>query len=242
MKLIFIKREKIATDAWANHFEKPAGFDYQPGQFIEVVLKHPNEDDRGEKRWFTLSSSPTEPDLVIRTRFVQSRRSSFKAALYHLEPGDSMEFTGPDGDFVLPKPKSEKLVWVAGGIGITPFRSQLKYMLDTNDLDRKIILFYGNRTEQDNIVDDLLKEVSAKMPKFKLVEVLSESPPAGWQGEHGYIDPALIKKYVQDLNNFDYYVSGPEPMVDALKDKLTGVGIAEDQIHGDWFPGYTDKF
>jgi ferredoxin-NADP reductase len=115
-------------------------------------------------------------------------------------------------------------------------------MLDRGDLEREIILFYGNRTPEDNIVSDLLKEVGSKMPKFKLVEVLSEESPSDWQGESGYIDEALIKKYVPKLLDYDYYVSGPEPMVDALSEKLEAAGIPKAQIHGDWFPGYTDKF
>ena len=241
MKLIFTHREMIAKDSWANHFEKPKDFTYQPGQFVEVVLQHAHPDDRGEKRWFTLSSSPTEPDLVIRTRFVDDKRSSFKNALAHLEPGDSLEAKGPDGDFVLPG-RDKRLVWVAGGIGITPFRSQLKYLLDTDDLDREIILFYGNRSVEDNICADLLSEAAQKMPKFKLVEVLSETPSPKWQGETGYIDTEKIKKYVTDIKTYEYYVSGPEPMVDALSDKLEGINISKNQIHGDWFPGYTDKF
>ena len=239
-KIEYIKKTKVSKDAWDLHFVKPKGFDYQPGQFIEAELRQVHPDERGEKRWFTLSSSPTEDTLDITTRKLD-KHSSFKDVLFKLKPGDTIHIKGPDGSFVLPK-KQSNMVWIAGGIGITPFRSQLKYMLDRKIFDYKITLFHGNRTLEDNICRNLIEDYQKHNDDFQYIEVLSEVVGGEWGGETGYIDEHLIKKYIKDIESKDYYISGPEPMVDSMKEKLQSISIKDTSIHQDWFPGYTDKY
>lgn len=241
MKLHFIHREQVAADAWNNVFEKPENFVYEPGQFLEVDLKHADQDDRGETRWFTMSSSPTESQIMITTRHVD-KASSFKNAFFNLKAGDSLEAKGPMGDFTLPQDPKTELVWIAGGIGVTPFRSQMKFLVDNQELDRKITLIYSNRTQADVAFSQLWAKANNEMPYFTFVQTLVDEVPKGWGGETGLVDEAMIKRAVKDIANKHFYVSGPEPMVQAFHEKLIGMGIPEDHLHQDEFPGYDDSF
>lgn len=240
MNLKLIHKEKIANDSWELIFEKPEGFVYEPGQFLETYLDHPNQDDRGIKRWFTMSSSPTESDLMITTRLVE-KHSSFKEAFFKLSAGDVIEAKGPMGSFIMPKDTSKKIVWIAGGIGITPFRSQMKFLLD-NQEQRDITLIYSNRTINDVCFADLWVMAQSKLDKFKYVQTLVDEVPEGWNGETGVVDEAMIQKHVEKIEDCEFYVSGPEPMVEAFKPMLEKLGVKEESIHQDWFPNYTDKF
>lgn len=242
--LEFVGKQKVAADAWRLDFAKPNDYNYKAGQYLELHLQHPHGDDRGDVRWFTVSSSPTEDHISITTRHVKDHPSSFKNALFGLEKGDTVPAKGPMGEFVLPDSKATKLVWVAGGIGVTPFIAQLRYLLDTKDLDRDIILIYGNRSDADIVCSQLLEESKRKMPNFQLIRVYSEQPPS-FIDEHvetGLIDEKLLSKYISDPHDREYYVSGPEPMVDSFEQILKFLGIRENHIHQDWFPGYTEKY
>ena len=221
-------------------FEKPDGFNYEPGQYLEINLEHQNPDDRGTTRWFTLSSSPTEGDLMITTRLVE-KHSTFKQALFDLKPSDSVNAKGPMGKFIMPKDPNSEIVWIAGGIGVTPFRSQMKFILD-NQQQRKITLIYSNRTKNDICFTKLWEEAQASVKNFKLVSTLVDEVPPDWEGESGMVDEAMIKRAVGQPADKIFYVSGPEPMVEAFKPKLMAMGIKEENIHQDWFPNYTEEF
>ena len=240
MNLKLIHKVKIAADSWELMFEKPEGFVYEPGQFLEIHLEHPNQDDRGIKRWFTLSSSPTEAQLMITTRLVD-KHSSFKDAMFKLEPGDSIEAKGPMGSFVMPKDIKKPLVWIAGGIGITPFRSQMKFLID-NQEQRDITLIYSNRTIEDICFEDLWASANGNITNFKLIETLVDKVPSNWDGKTGMISKEMIKDAISDMAECEFYVSGPEPMVEAFKPTLMEMDVKEENIHQDWFPNYTEKF
>lgn len=241
-KLEFIHKEQVAHDSWALMFKKPDGFSYEPGQYIEVDLEHSNHDDRGIKRWFTLSSSPTEGDLMIVTRFVEGRRSSFKDALFKLQPGQTID-TGPaEGSFILPADVKKEIVWIAGGIGVTPFRSQTKFLLDNQEYTRKITLIYSNRTQADICFEDLWARAVDHLNNFKLVQTIVDDIPEYWAGERGMIDGAMILRAIENVKDKEFYISGPEPMVDAFVPKLEAMGIEANNIHKDRFPNYAEKF
>lgn len=242
MNLKLIHKEKISKDSWELIFEKPEGFIYEPGQFLEIILNHENSDDRGVKRWFTMSSSPTEGDLMIATRYVD-KHSSFKEALLNLETGDTIEAKGPMGSFIMPTDMGRKLIWIAGGIGITPFRSQMKFILD-NQEQRDITLIYSNRTIEDVCFNEIWKEAETQLENFHFTQTLVDEVPSNWTGERGVIDEAMLKRVLNnyDLKKCEFFVSGPEPMVEAFKPMLNSFGINDDSIHQDWFPNYTEKF
>ncbi len=240
MDLKLIHKQKIASDSWELIFDKPEGFVYEPGQFIEINLEHPNPDDRGFKRWFTLSSSPTESDLMVTSRLVD-KHSTFKDALFKLKAGDSIKASEPMGKFTLPTDITKKIVWIAGGIGITPFRSQMKFLLD-NQESRDVTLIYSNRSLKDVCFQDLWDEAQKNLPNFKYVQTLVDEIPSDWQAEKGFVDGAMLERVITNLDECEFFISGPEPMVEAFKPILTGKGIEEKYIHQDWFPNYTEKY
>jgi ferredoxin-NADP reductase len=143
------------------------------------------------------------------------------------------------GDFVLPTDHRTKLVFIAGGIGITPFRSMLKYLVD-NRLNRTITLFYCLSDPKQIVYKDILNE--AKEYGLKVVYVLAPPPgqevPKSWSGEVGFMTKDLITKHVLDYSKRNFYVSGPDAMVQANKKLLRSMDIPRDQIKTDYFAGY----
>jgi glycine betaine catabolism B len=137
------------------HTEKPVG--QVAGEFTELHVPHPNMDKRGDRRWFTISSSPTEPLIGITTKIASSSGSSFKRALQALQLGHQVSITEPMGDFVLPKDGAIPLIFVAGGLGITPVRSIIQYLLDKNE-KRSIQVFRTVPNAGEAIFADTLKQ------------------------------------------------------------------------------------
>jgi ferredoxin-NADP reductase len=151
------------------------------------------------------------------------------------------------GDFVLPKDQNKKLVFVAGGIGITPFRSMLKYLLDTKQ-KRNIVLFYSNKTQEEIAYKDLLEEC-AKSFGLKTVFLVTDSPrlaPFVETGsprlaplvETGFLDQGKIEKYEPDFKSRVFYLSGPNAMVENYKTMLLKMGVGRGSIVTDYFPGF----
>lgn len=237
MKAPLIEKLQFSDTIIGFVFQPKEKIDFQAGQFLEWILPHPNPDDRGVKRHFTISSSPTEDNLMLTTKF-STRSSSFKKALQQLKIGDEIEVGHVEGDFTLPDDPSAPLVFIAGGIGVTPFRSMIKFLFDTGQ-KRDITLLYSNKTPADIVFKDLYDDASAKVG-FKVVYVLTDPAPPGWQGDSGFIDEAMIKQEVPDWQRRTFYVSGPEPMVEAFEKMLGEMGISEAHLKRDFFPGYTE--
>lgn len=238
MKLHFVNKAHLNSDIWRFDFEKPSGYSYIAGQFIELTISDEHPDDRGTKRWFTLSSSPTEDMISITTRLVE-KHSTFKGDLSALKAGDVVETGAPEGTFTLPD--VGKIAWIAGGIGVTPFRSQIKYLLDTKH-ERDIVLIHGNRTPDDIAYCELFKQAENELSSFRYVPVVGDTGGVEWNGKVGTLDDALLLDVLEDLRDRAVFVSGPEPMVEAFKPRLMKLGVEEDSIHQDWFPGYIDEF
>ncbi len=203
------------------------------GQFLEVHLPHQNPDTRGIKRWFTISSSPTEKDLVaITTKMADKNGSSFKIALRSMEKGHKLKISEPMGDFVLPKDDSIPLVFIAGGIGITPFHSMIAY-LNNNPEPRHIQLFYGA-----NKLDELVFEKELKLlNNVELIPVI-QNAPTNYKGQTGFLDSKKILEQIKDKKNARVYISGPEPMVEKFKKEFEELGINKNNLVCDYFPGY----
>ncbi len=142
------------------------------------------------------------------------------------------------GDFTLPKNKKQKLVFIAGGIGITPFRSMIKYLLDT-DNSRSIIMFYSNRKISEIVYKDIFDAASKKFG-MKTVYTLTDSAscPADWDGCKGYLNPEIILKEVPDFKERLFYISGPNAMVISYENILKKIGVKQENIKTDFFPGF----
>lgn len=230
------EKKQLAPTIWSFYFEPQPAFSFIPGQFLEWSIPHPNPDSRGARRWFTINSSPTEPHVLVTTRFAE-KSSSFKAALQQVKIGDQLFAHGLEGDFVLPTDKSRPLVFIAGGIGITPFRSMVKYLLDRGE-SRDIILLYATKTVEDLIFMDIFHEANEAFG-LKIVPIALE-PPNDWQGYAGQISLTIIKKEIPDLENQLFYISGPEPMVEAVERLLVDLRVQKSNIRQDFFPGYVN--
>ncbi|MGE5041987.1 MAG: FAD-dependent oxidoreductase [Candidatus Levyibacteriota bacterium] len=229
-----VKKVQNSSDAWNFHFKKPDGFVYQAGQYIEMRLDIPNPDDRGISRYFTLSSSPTEDHLMVTTRIL---KSSFKLKLGSLDVEQEVKIKGPWGDFVLPEDNSKNLVFIAGGIGMTPFRSMIRYAADSG-IKNNIKLLVSYKTPDQILYKEELEGIVKNNPQIKIIPTITQPEGTGWKGEMGRIDEKYIEKHIDNLGNSVYYVAGPDPMVEAMQKLLQGMGIRDGQILSDGFPGY----
>ncbi len=233
MKVVFNHAEAEAGNIKTFYFKPEQPVRYTAGQYTELHIPHKHPDKRGTKRWFTLSSSPEDEFLTITTKYAgDDKSSSFKKALFSLKPGTVLDMAEPMGDFVLPKLIQTPLVFVAGGIGITPFHSILKWLSDTVE-ERPIKLLYGVRTEDEIIFQDTFRAAGVE-PTI----VVSE-PSDAWGGECGSLSAELILGLEKPSEDTLVYVSGPEPMVEALEKDLHKAGLDKSQIVTDAFPNYT---
>jgi glycine betaine catabolism B len=209
---------------------------FAPGQYIECTLAHPHPDARGNRRYFTLASSPTEGAIHLGVRFYE-HGSSFKKALYAMDGRTRMIGGQIAGDFTLPHDRAQKLVFIAGGIGITPYRSMLKYLLDTKQR-RDIVLIYATRTADEIIYRDVLGEAQTRLgirALFTLTD--TAATPRDWAGHRGRIDERMIVESVPDYRERTFYISGPPDMVRAHERVLRDLGVRRDRIKKDFFPG-----
>ena len=226
-KIKLLKKETVAKGTMAFHFEKPAEFVFVPGQYADLAIINPKETDReGNIRTFTIASAPGEKDLVFATRM---RDTAFKRELDRMPEGTAIEMDGPYGSFTLHAKKEKPAVFIAGGIGITPFMSILTSAAEEK-LNRKFFLFYSNRTENDAAFLRELSGLTAEIPDFTFVPIMSE--------REGYLNEKTIRKYVENIDGPIYYLAGPPGMVAAMRKMLAGMNIPEDDIRFEEFAGY----
>ncbi|MCX6738569.1 MAG: RnfABCDGE type electron transport complex subunit D [Candidatus Parcubacteria bacterium] len=221
------KIEVIATDTAEFIFESPQKLRFKAGQYMEWTLTHENPDSRGVRRYLTISSSPTEDDIRIGVKFCDNG-STFKKKLLSMEPGDTITASHLVGDFVLPLDTKQKLAFIAGGIGITPFRSMIKYEMDTGG-KRDIILMYANKKEENISYKNIFTDAAVKF-RLKTIYIFSD------KGES--IDKNSIEKNIPDYRERTFYIAGPMAMVIILEKVLKEMGLKDSQIKKDFFPGF----
>jgi glycine betaine catabolism B len=238
-KLILKLKNKIqvAQDTYDFVFSIFHPFNFKPGKYMEWTLDHNKIDSRGNRRYFTVASSPTEKEIRIGVKFYPNG-SSFKKKLLSMNTGNVIVASGLAGDFTLPKNKNKKLVFIAGGIGITPFRSMIKYLTDTRQ-KRNIVLLYSNRTPADIAYKDILNQAEKDLG-MKIVYTVTDkiTPENMWQGKTGYIDSKMIREEIPDYSERYFYLSGTHGMVTTFNDTLQGMGLKKSHIKKDFFPGF----
>ncbi len=229
---------RISKDSVDFVFEPDKKFKYQPGQYMEWTLPHENTDSRGNRRVFTMASSPTERDLRIGIKFYNNG-SSFKEAIMQIDRNSLISAHMVAGDFTMPQAKNKKLVFIAGGIGITPYRSMIKYLIDKKQR-RDIVLLYSARNESDLIYKDIFDQAKRDLG-IRVVYVLTgRNSISNNQNEvNARISPHLIQKYVPDFMDRTFYVSGTNSMVTSMKEYLKEMGVAGSSIKSDQFSGYS---
>ena len=211
-----------------------AEVDFRPGQYFWVeLLDSPYDDERGLRRHITVVTSPTERGVLgLCTRL---RDSAFKKTLAELKVGDEVEVEQPKGDWALPEDTSPSYAFVAGGIGITPYHSMLRYIADTGAPYRATPV-YSNRDRESAPFLDELREYDRTLPNFRLVLTMTDD--AGWEGETRHIDADMLRDHLGDLGPHVFLVTGPPPMVESVAEKLTAAGVPEEQVLPERFSGY----
>lgn len=225
MKLSLIETKPEVTGVVSFIFKPEEALSWKPGQYMHVMLPHENADDRGTERWFTISAAPFEINPSITTRIAADKGSSFKHALTALKAGDSVEVDYVDGDFTVDDAEKE-YVFIAGGIGITPFHSILKEA-DHAGVKFNVTLIYANRDENVPFKMEI-DSFASRNPNLHVHYLTSPQQ----------IDEASIKEIVSDLMKPIFYLSGPEPMVKSLADVLKNMSIPAEHVKLDDFPGY----
>lgn len=229
---------KISRDTYLFNFGRVSNFNFVPGQYMEWTLPHGGTDNRGNRRYFSIASAPSE-ELMIAVKFYDPS-SSYKKALINLDNRKKVIASSLLGDFVLPKNKDIPLAFIAGGVGIAPFRSIIQDIADKKK-HVNIILLFANRTKEDIVFEDLLE--GARGFGVNTIYTLTDtaSIPLVWNGEKGRINPEMIEKIIPDYASRIFYISGPQPMVKSYQTVLRSLEIKEENIIVDYFPGYEEE-
>lgn len=222
MRLVLIEKRRATKDVTSFIFKPEVPFSWKAGQFLRYTLLHDNPDQRGQDRYFTIASAPFENNVMLTTR---EGVSSFKRALFSLPVGSQILAEGPKGNFVVNDPELN-YIFIAGGIGITPYRAIL-LDLEHKKLPIKVKLLYGNR-DPDFVFKTELDDLDKKYNTFSVRYFV----------EPERIGESAIKDAARGFNDPLFYISGPKPMADAFKDMLQTMGIAQERIKLDYFPGY----
>jgi ferredoxin-NADP reductase len=209
-------------------------FDYRPGQCFWVeLLDPPYQDERGARRHITAVTSPSERGQIgLCTRL---RDSAFKRSLDELPLGASVELEPPEGTFVLPEESARPLVFIAGGIGITPFRSMLRYIEDER-LPHRVTLIYSSRNRGSAAFLAELEEIERANPNVRLVVTMTEDED--WPGERRRIDADFLRDRLEDLNEASYMIAGPPGMAEGVSAELEKAGVDSALIVTERFSGY----
>jgi ferredoxin-NADP reductase len=208
--------------------------DFEPGQYFWVeLLDPPYSDERGPRRHITVVTSPTQRGILgLATRI---RDTAFKRSLVELPVGAPVDVEQPKGSFTLPDPGGPPVVFIAGGIGITPFISMLRFMADTGRSE-PVTLLYSNRDTESAAFLDELTELARRLPNLEFVPTMTGEPD--FVGENRRIDEDFLRDRLGDLSRYRFMVAGPPQMADGVVGVLNEAGVPEEQVARDGFSGY----
>ncbi len=235
-------RREVAERTMAFEFTKPLGFEFKAGQFVEITWIDPPETDaEGNARVFSIASAPYEDRLMFTTRL---RDTAFKRVLQDTQIGSIAKIDGPFGDLTLHNNVSRPAVLLAGGIGITPFRSMIRHAAHER-LPHKLFLFYANRHPEDAPFVEELSAIEQENVNFTFVPTMTAVSrlQRQWTGETGHLDPEMLTRHLNGPPGSSgagpiYYVAGPPAMAKGLRAMLNDAGIDDDDIRTEEFGGY----
>jgi len=210
---------------------------FRPGQYLDWTLAHDHTDSRGNRRYFTISSSPGDDDLTIGVEFKEPS-SSFKKRLKAMEPGERIAAGHLAGDFVMPRDPQEKLAFVAGGIGVTPFISMIRDLMERGE-KRDVVVLVTNRYETGAAYLDVFEKARTELGTRTVFTLTGprDTLPAGWAGRTGRIDDRFVREEVPDYEQRVFYICGSQRLVGGIKETLAGLDIERGNIRSDFFPG-----
>jgi ferredoxin-NADP reductase len=232
-----LSRHEVAERTTAFRFEKPPNWTFKAGQCLDMTLLDPPETDaEGNTRAFSIASAPHEDTLMVATRM---RDTAFKRALGAMPVGSAVKIEGPSGNLTLHNNVARTAVLVAGGIGITPFRSIL-FRAAKEKLPHRILVFYSNRRPEDAPFLNELEALKKENPNYRLVACMTRMANSheSWRGEVGPIDREKLLKYTSDAVSPIYYLAGPPEMVKGLHIVINEAGVDDDDIRAEDFFGY----
>lgn len=242
LRLTLKEVQKVSDRVYNYVFTPDRTLSFEPGQYLEWTLgnvqgnsQNSKPDNRGNRRTFTIASSPTEDTIQLGVKYYEPS-SSYKKNLKKMKVGDSMFAGQLAGNFTLPADVSKKLVFIAGGVGITPFRSMLKYIIDTNE-HRDIIVFYTVLHSDEIAYKDILKQ--AATVGIRVIPIVNNPvKDTTWKGKTGRLDREVITKEVPDLSERTFYLSGPQGLIENYQSMLRHMGVHRSRIETDYFSGY----
>jgi ferredoxin-NADP reductase len=220
---------------WTYYLAPEIPFRFTPGEYTELYLPHPNADNRGEHRKFSIASSPTEKLIAILVTFAHANGSSFKAALRAAKPGDTVRLSETMGDFVLPKLQSIPLVFIAAGSGISPVLSMMTWVRDKQE-KRPVQIIHAVSDERTLVGKDLFVSQAAQYTP------IVTRPSTTWEGESGRLSAERIIQIIGKPQGKRLYLAGPEAVVTTFKKDLIGLGIERDDILTDAFLGAPETY
>lgn len=227
-------KKQVATGTLQVTFEVSEPFSFKPGQYIFITLANPRyQDQRSNKRHFSIVNSPIQKGIITIT--ARLRDTGFKKSLKEIPIGAEVELGPIAGTFTLPEGKQKPLVFIAGGIGITPFMSMLRYLKEAGN-PYNITLIFSNRDQSSTAFLNEIQALANELSNFKLILTMTEDN--NWQGENRKVDASFIKEYFPKVNDNFYMVVGPPPMVEAVKNALLEAGVAKENIEIENFTGY----
>jgi len=230
-------RKKVAEGTVAFWFEKPSGWTFKAGQYLDMTLLDPSEtDSEGNVRSFSIASAPYEETLMVATRM---RDTAFKRVMMMMPFGTAVKIEGPSGDLILQKDSTRAAIFLAGGIGITPFRS-IVHWAAKEKLPNSIALFYSNRRPEDALFLAELQSLESDNPRYKLIASMTEMEKSHqpWTGETGLINQEMLGRHLKGAASPMHYIAGPPAFVSGLHEMLNKAGVGDDSIRAEEFAGY----
>ena len=227
-------KQEVAKGTLFVRFEAGDYQEFRPGAYFWVELPaRGHQDEKGLRRHISLATSPTERPLVgLATRL---RDTAFKRTLAELEVGDEVQVEEPKGSFLLPEDTEQEYVFVAGGIGITVFRSMLRFIADER-LPYRVTLVCSNRDRESAAFLDELEQLERQIDGLRLILTMTDEP--GWAGETRHLDANVLGELLGGLEGKTFLIAGPPAMAQAVADSLTGAGLPEERVLADKFSGY----
>ncbi len=227
MKGTLVQKEDIAKGTSFFKFTVDEDIDFVPGQIFHILLRE------GVKHHLTIVNSPSEKRVVsLATRM---RDSEFKNTLKGLPIGAEVEIYKIKGEFILPVDTSMPLVFIALGIGITPYISMLRFIKEEK-LPYRVTLVYSDSDKESMAFLSELEAYAKELPEFKLILTVTKDPV--WSGEKRHVDAQFVKDYVNKPSEYRYYISGPPLAVTAVSESLATLNIPPEQLKVESFTGY----
>jgi glycine betaine catabolism B len=234
-KLTLERIEKKAAGCYDYVFASNHIVSFAAGQYMDWTMNVRSPDNRGNRRSFTVASAPSEDKVRLGVKFYPNG-SAYKQSMLSMTPGDVVYASQLAGEFTLPKNANEKLAFLAGGIGVTPFRSMIQEMVLTGD-KRDAVLFYGNNKADEIAYADVFDKAESEMG-LRTIYAVAQGNPTDTNLHHGFIDADLITRELPDYKDRTFYISGPRAMVTRFEKVLKELGVGHRRIKTDFFPGF----